>query len=226
MKVSEVKYARKFNTGNYESEEYSVTAIVEEDDSATAVFQKLKQEVTAAHSGEQSGEANEEETATEDQPTRRRGSKKGKGSNSDKGETENETEEEKTEDVEGEEEESETEAGNETEDDSQEESDDEETTSKRSKKLTRSTDGADTGGKVKKNFKKKAQVYQRTNPSHKDIFSTVLKEVAPLWKKDEKSKTKGKLASQKLEGSEFLDDNGKVLASFKQDVKKHMGVKK
>lgn len=220
MKVSEIRYARKFNTGNYESEEYAVTAIVEEDDSAKEVFKQLKQEITAAHSGEQSGEESEEETATEDKPTRRRGSKKGKGSNSDKGEAETETEEE-TEEVEGEEE-SETESGNEEEDDSQsesEESEDEETTEKPPKKSARSTGGA-AAGKGKKGFKKKPQVYQRTNPRHKDVFSSVLKEVFPTWKKDDKTKAKGKMISQKMEGEEFLDENGKVLASFKQSAKK------
>lgn len=215
MKVSEVKYARKFNTGNYESEEYSVTAIVEEDDSATEVFKQLKTEVASAHSGSAQGETNEEETTAEDQPTCGRRPKKGKGSDSD----ESKASEEETEEVEGEEEAEETEAGN---DEPEEEETPDESEEKPLKKSRRSTDGAEAGKAGGKKFKKKPQVYQRSNKAHKDIFSSVLKEVAPDWKKTPASTAKGKSVSQKMEGEEFLDENGKVLATFKQSVKKAM----
>lgn len=73
--------------------------------------------------------------------------------------------------------------------------------------------------------KKKPQVYDRESDTHKEIFSTVLKGVSPNWKKDAKLKAKAKSASVKLEGADFLDAEGEVLASFKQSVKKHLGSK-
>lgn len=111
-------------------------------------------------------------------------------------------------------------------DESEEEDDetDDEDEDKKPPKKTAKKPAAKTAGKKK--FKSKAQSYARDNDTHKEIFSGVLKAVAPQWKKDAASKKRAKDASVKLEGSDFLDAEGEVLASFKQSVKKHMSVKK
>lgn len=162
-----------------------------------------------------------------------------------KGETDSE-EENGEDDGENSEGESEEEEGNE-EDESQEEDDDgeavddgeadddseeEDSKKKQGKKSGRSTATAGKAGKAtksevkdKKTFKKKPQAYARDNDTHKEIFSGILKAVAPKWKTDPKTKTRAKGASVKLEGSEFLDAEGDVLASFKSSVKKLMAVK-
>jgi hypothetical protein len=104
---------------------------------------------------------------------------------------------------------------------------------KPSKKSPPSTAGKKTGKatakpapKGKKSFKKKPQSYARDNDTHKEIFSGVLKAVKPDWKKDAASKKRAKEISVKLEGDDFLDENGNVLVSFKQSVKKFMLAKK
>ncbi len=129
----------------------------------------------------------------------------------------------------GEPEEEETEEGNEEEDedtessDESEEEDEEEVPASKTKKTSKSSgdkDGPQTTGSKK--TKKKPQVYQRTNGTHKEIFSNVLKEVAPKWKESTASKAKGKNASLEMEGEEFLDHTGEVVPSFRAAVKKLM----
>lgn len=80
--------------------------------------------------------------------------------------------------------------------------------------------------KAKKASKKKAQTYSRSSEQHKEILSTVLKAVAPDWKKTEEGKANAKKTSMEMEGEEFLDENGEVLESFKSQVKKMMSKKK
>jgi len=74
----------------------------------------------------------------------------------------------------------------------------------------------------KKNFKKKPQSYSRSSEQHKEILSTLLKSVAPDWKKTDDGKARAKDASQKMEGKDFLDEEGEVLQSFKDEVQKLM----
>jgi len=47
--------------------------------------------------------------------------------------------------------------------------------------------------------------------------------VAPKWKSSFESKAHAKKVSQKLNGKDFLDENGKVLSSFEAEAKKLMG---
>lgn len=108
-------------------------------------------------------------------------------------------------------------------DDSDDEGNDEEPQARRGKKKSSKKVSKKKAGK--KAFKSKPQAYDRENDTHKEIFSGVLKAVAPTWKKDAKLKAKAKSTSVKLEGSDFLDGDGEVLASFKQSVKKSLGVK-
>lgn len=42
MVVTSITYRRKFNLGNYETEDYEITAQVDEGESPTEVLQKLK----------------------------------------------------------------------------------------------------------------------------------------------------------------------------------------
>lgn len=225
MKITEVKYARKYNLGNYESEDYGLTAIVEEDDKASDVFAELKQEITAAQSGEKDQDNDTDDTSrdqeSEDQDNESDDEDaNGKGNEETNSDDSDEDDEEGNDDAKV----SESNSGNdEDEDDEEDEAD-----KKPAKKSKASTAGSKVGKAkaTKKKLVKKPQAYERTNDTHKDIFSGLLKEVAPNWKKDEKSKKLAKSASVKLEGQNFLDADGEVVATFKQSVKKHMGIKK
>lgn len=142
-------------------------------------------------------------------------------SNDDDGDTEDEdkdSDSDETEDDESDEDEGDDE---DSEDDEDEESD----KKKSSKKKPAKGKDAAADKKGKKKFKAKPQNYARENDTHREIFSTVLRSVAPSWKKDAKTKKLAKDVSVKLDGENFLDADGKVLASFKQSVKKHMKVK-
>ena len=52
MKVTEAKFTRRFNTGDYEHEEYTLTAQVEGKESGAEVLSALKAEVNDAFIGE------------------------------------------------------------------------------------------------------------------------------------------------------------------------------
>lgn len=51
MEVVEIKYGRKFNIGNYESEEIVLTAVLAEGEDAQEHLVKLKELVLASHAG-------------------------------------------------------------------------------------------------------------------------------------------------------------------------------
>lgn len=199
MRISEAKFSRRYNVGNYEHEELSLTAVVEEGESAVDVLTQLKADIEAAHTG---GEA-----TSVIEPGKVKKSKK-KVEEADEEQEQEESEEETT----GGTEESDDESEEETDDEAEEEE-----TAKSSKKSSI---------KGKKAFKKKPQVYQRSNETHKEIFSGVLKVVAPKWKATAESKTAAKMVSQKMEGKPFLDESGEVLEDFKATVKRLMAGKK
>lgn len=201
MKISEAKFVRRYNVGQYEHEEYSLTAVVEDDDKAVEVLMKLKKDVAAAYSGVCEDEASEPEQDPQDTVP-----------------VEQPEEEEEEQDIfDGEEE---------TEDTEDEEEVEEPAPAKKSK-ATPTKAGAKTGSgsPAKKNLKKKPPTYSRSNETHKELFSDVLKGVAPDWKKSAVTKAKAKVVSMDMEGEEFLDEDGNVLPAFKQAVKKLMGKK-
>ena len=66
------------------------------------------------------------------------------------------------------------------------------------------------------------KTYNRAIERHKEVFSGLLRSIAPDWKKTEESKKKAKKVSEVLEGEDFLDANGEVLDSFKALVKKKL----
>lgn len=233
MKVTEIKYARRYNVGNYEHEEYSVLAILDEGDSMENAVSKLKQEVAAAHAGQAAyyedapAEKEEEETEAAEE------------TEAEETEAEEEVDEGNEEGAEAEEDEAE-ESDDEESSESSEDSEDEEPKVKargasttKSKKTSaggatsKATSTSEKSGETeKKKFKKKPQVYQRTNETHKEIFSNVLKAVAPDWKKSDKTKAKAKDVSLKMEGKDFLDETGEVIPAFRAAVKKLMDGKK
>lgn len=225
MKVTEARFTRRYNVGQYEHEEYTVIAQLEEDDSIVDALVELKSDVQKAYAGEASASsgAGTEDADTEDENKPAKRSKK-----SSKSRTTTRSEDEEADENEDEDggDETDTDSEEETDEDesedseeSEDESEEEDAPAKKPAKKTPSKDGA----KGSKKFKKKPQVYQRANETHKDIFSATLKKVAPNWKKSFEAKAHAKKVSQKLEGKEFLDENGKVLPSFEAEVKKAMG---
>lgn len=199
MKVSEARFQKRYNVAQYEHEEYSLTAVVDEDESAVEVLAQLKADIQEAYDGAASGNA-------EPEPEEEKPKKKKSKAKAEESEDEESAEDQETDEA--------------TEEEESEETESEE---------TEETEGEEDEKpvKAKKGFKKKPQAYQRSNETHKDIFtSRVLKAVAPDWKKTTESKAKAKKVSMKLEGEDFLDESGEVLASFKAAAKKLMAAKK
>jgi hypothetical protein len=219
MKVTEVKFTRRYNTGEYEFEEYTASAIVEDSELASTVLQALKLEIAKTFSGEVEAAPavpKKEEKKKDGKPkSDSRVSKRSK----DVEELEEETAEQSSDSTEDEEEaedydSSNDESDNESEADGDDSGEEEE---KPKKKVAPAP---------KKGFKKKPQEYSREVEAHIAAFSSVLKAVAPDWKKTPESKARAKAVSRKMIGKEFLDENGDVVASFKAEVKKLMAAKK
>lgn len=214
MKVTEVKFTRRYNVGQYEHEEYLVAANLDEGEVASDVLSKLKAEVQAAYAGEQSASEmedagqEEEETSEEEKPVK--ASKKSKVSptttpgeeseEEDSGEEEADQEiEDSGDDGETEEEEVETEEVDEVE---------EEEEKPKAKRGPRT--------------KSKAAKYDRSNETHKKLFAEMLAKMQPKWSKEPRLREAAKKASAKLEGKEFLDKEGELLNDFVTALRKMM----
>lgn len=197
MKISEVKYAKKFNLGNFESEEYSIVVVPGAKETPQEAFEACKLAVAEAYGGATNPTARDVEEVEVEEVV------------------EEVVEEDDTEVVE-----------EEVEDEGNDESEEEETEKKPSKKSASPTAGAKAGKVAGKTFKPKPQNYSRANETHKEIFSNLLKSVAPDWKKSFESKELAKSTSKKMDGTAFLDADGEVIAEFKSKVKKMMGGKK
>lgn len=212
MKVTEAKFTRRYNVAQYEHEEYTVGAVVEDGDDVIEVLTQLKADVEAAHAGEA--------PVTEDKPAK---SKKKKSTTVESNEDETGDDDTETDDSETD---SDSDIPEDETDEDNTETDDSEGTEEEEEppKTTKGKKAA--APKDKKKFKKKPQAYQRANEAHKELFSGVLKAVAPNWKAKETTKVLAKKVSQKMEGTDFLDEDGKVFPSFKELVRKHMSVKK
>lgn len=95
-----------------------------------------------------------------------------------------------------------------------------------------SSAGADAGTTVdevdgetvppKKAFKKKGQTYARDNQLHKKLVVEFLKKEVKGFPADPAIKGKALVVSKKMQDKDFLDEEGNVLASFKDDFKKLM----
>ena len=212
MKNVELRFNRRYNVGQYEHEDYTIVAQLEEGDSSVEALAQMKASVEAAFAGESGGEPGADAA---DKPATTGKGKKDKKSKP--APTTTQEEEEETEEIEEETGGEETEEETETEEEVETEETEEEETETEEEEIE------DPPPKKGKTFKKKPQAYQRENKTHKDIFSSVLKKVAPKWKSSFESKAHAKKVSQKLNGKDFLDENGKVLSSFEAEAKKLMG---
>ncbi len=200
MKVVEVKYTKRFNLGNYEHEEISLTAAVEDDGDMNIVEEilGLKTMAESAHSGATKGadeeqapleDAGPEEEETPEEKPKAKPAKKSKPAptTAPSKEVEEDGTDEETVDEDG--------------------TDEEEEEEKPA---------------PKKKFKKSGTVYQRSNETHKKIFADHLTNLIPKWKASEASKAKAKKLSLELDGKDFLDADGKGVPSFIAALKKGM----
>lgn len=216
MKVTEAKFTRRFRLADYEHEEYTVSAIVEDKDDVGEVIGELKESVLAAFTGKA------EETKTKE----KKNARTAKARDTDDEDSNEGAEPEGNESTDGESSDDD-EAPDSKDSDNADDSTDEGETTDSDVKTKGKSKGAEKGAKKGKSestsgkkYRSKAQDYNREIEQHKEIFSGVLKSVNPDWKKSEASKNKAKEVSQKMEGKEFLDANGEVLDSFTADVKK------
>lgn len=221
MKISEAKYTRRFNLGDYEHEEYSLTCVVEDDDKGTEALLELKKEVLVAHSNEppevETEEKEEKKNAksSSSKNSNKNGKAAGKGAkgSDDEGSEDNEESDAETSDDDNDPPES-----DEAEDAGDEAEDEEQETKPVKGKNSKGKSGAKDEGK--KTFKKKPQTYNRSIEQHKEIFGGVVRSINPKWKDNDVTKKKVKKASESLEGEDFLDENGEVIEDFKAKVKK------
>lgn len=234
MKVTEAKFTKRYRTGDYEHEEYALTAVGEED-SGAEVLMKLKSEVEQAHSGEavateaaaepvkepknkkpkkekkekqneRSNDISEDEDVSDEDPAEQDSGSDDEGSEDDEAtdsEADSDTDDNADEDASGDDEESE--EGDEQEDDP------------KPAKAASKKEG------TKKGLRKKPQTYNRNIEQHKEIFSGILRSIAPGWNKTDAGKIKGREISSKMSNKEFLDENGEVVPEFKAEVKKLFG---
>jgi hypothetical protein len=200
MKVTDLKFARRYAVADYEYAEYTVSAVLDEEGDVTPAeaLQTLKAEVEAAHKGAASSPA--KASPKKEEPKKMDSPKKAKP------QSPGADDEEEVDDV------------GESEDDADDEVVDQEEEEKKpaSKKPSKSSDA----GPKKSGFKKKGSVYDRENELHKKLFSEKAKELVPGWNKSEAGKAKGKKLSQQLAGTEFLDENGEIVESFEKAMKK------
>lgn len=214
-KVTEAKYTHRYNLGEYNYEEYTLTAVAEDRDTGSGLLLELKEEVNKAHAGE----ATEAETKTEKKDKTTKEKKNGKRKSTD---SDDETESKEAAEDDASESDDEGDSDNEASDgeagddanDSTEEGEaegDEQEEEEQPKKVA-----------GKKGFKKKPQHYDRKVEAHKEKLSGLLKSVSPNWNKTDAGKAAAKSASKELEGEPFLDENGEILDSFKSKLKKLM----
>lgn len=197
MKVTEVKYMQRFNMGNYEHAEYSISVAPTETESISSVVSTLKQAVSDSHAG-----VSTEAIVEKVEEPKNKKALTPKGSKSASKAPEVVEEEEETDEDEDEIDEDDLEVD--------EEEEEEEIAPKK-------TASKKTPGKQKA---AKATPYDRTNDTHKNLVSQLVKSIDPLFMK--KNKEESQAMSKKLNGSDFLDADGGVLASFKKTVQTTM----
>ena len=232
--INEAKLTKRYNTGEYEFEEYSLGAVVDERESGVQVLKELKLQINEAFTGEKSTEAAAEpETKTEkkaDKKAKKEKKKDAKPSDSDDDAdgSESESEDASNDDDESvaDDEASDDAASDDSDGESDDSSEDESEEDAKPAKKGKGKEEPAAKEKGKGKFKKKPQVYNRGIEQHKEIFSGLLRSVSPDWKKSDKTKALAKNTSAEMEGENFLDENGEVLAEFKAAVVKHMKSKK
>lgn len=224
MKINEVKYMKRANLGNYEHEEITIGAAVEEGETVGEVLTLLKSKVEAALAGKlepveaipTTGKAQSSSpTATDTAKTK---GKKGKPAPAPEPEAEAETVEDDSL------------VDDENADDAEGIIDDEELTEEDptpepapapAKKVAAkpAPAAAKTAAKAAPKAKKMTP-YDRANQLHKKLFVELLNVQHPGWKT--KAPAKAKDVSVSLSGTDFLDAEGSVVDSFKAATKAAM----
>lgn len=236
--INEAKLTKRYNTGDYEFEEYTLGAVVDEKESGAEVLTELKAQINNAFVGEAKPETKAEKKSAKTEKKEEK--KNGKSTNSKTSTANNKAsdDEDSSDEDSGDADESDSDDettdgedsdGDDNSSDDSEDGDDEDSGStkdtKASKGKSAKSGQAEEGKSGKSKFKKKPQSYNRGIEQHKEIFSGVLRSVSPDWKKSDELKVKAKKASESLENEPFLDEAGEVLESFKAMVRNHMKVK-
>ena len=229
--VNDAKFTKRFVTGDYQFEEYTLGAVVDERESGVQVLRELKLQVNEAFSAGSGAAAADAAEEQEEKPATKKGKKNAKSKTSASDDKANDDEDSSSEDAEsdGESDQDDDAADASDGDDGDDSSDDssaddadgddaEEDAEEDAKKAAKA--------KGPKKFKAKPQVYSRSIEQHKELFSGVLRSVMPDWKKSEKTKALAKEASAAMDGEDFLDAEGNVVPEFEAQVKKLMKVKK
>jgi hypothetical protein len=238
MIVTDAKYTRRVNTGDFEFKEMTLSAQVEQGETGAEALISLEAEIASALSGQATTAAAPEVKKETTKQAAQKPAKKGKtnGKHNDDTDNENTDDEDPASEDAGSDDESDsddettdTEASDDSDDSTEEDSSDEKTdgSSDDNEEETKPAKGKSSPSKTgKKTFKKKPQSYNRGIEQHKEIFSSTLRSVMPDWKKSQVTKDRAKKVSEQLEGESFLDENGEVLPEFTAQVKKLMSAKK
>lgn len=207
--MGRVAVTKRYNVAQYEHEEYSIEIEIDEKEEAVDALVELKGMIQKAYETDAATASSEEE----EKPRRGRKPKASK----DEGDIDEEDEEE------SDEEEIDEEADAEEEGEEDEENDEEEVVEnpKRGGKKA----AAKTTTTAKKS-RSKPTMYDRTDETHKKLFTEALTSYFPSWKKSEATKKKAKQISIKLDGTSFLDNEGSFTDEFIGNLRKGMGSKK
>lgn len=232
--INEAKLTKRYNTGDYEFEEYTLGAVVDEKESGAEVLSELKAQINDAFVGKTAETKTETKTEKKSGKKDKKEEKKNatsKTSSTDDENTDDEDSSNEDDSVDGESNQDDETTDGEDGNDSDDSSDDAEDDGDGEEDAPASKGKSGKGGKTEegkggKKFKKKPQNYNRGIEQHKEIFSGVLRSVSPDWKKSDDLKAKAKKASESMEGVSFLDEAGEVLPAFKDSVKKLMALKK
>lgn len=229
MKVTEAKFLRRVNIGNYEHEEYSLACVVNEEDKygetgedalnmlKAEVFKSMSTAVSLEDKPKKEGKIkNGKSNSVKDSDQSGKDTSSKDAGNDGEGDQDNEAADSEVRDNSD----SPSEEGSGNGESGEEEKQPKPAKGKSSKGEASPKETTKKEGK--KSFKRKPQAYDRSIEQHKEIFSGALRSIAPDWKSSEDSKKKAKKSSETLEGEEFLDENGEVLDTFKQKLKKLM----
>jgi len=187
MEITSLRYGRKFNLGNYESEEIAFEGVLEDGESPLECLQEMKSAVMEAYKGVSA------EPVTQKEPTKKKAAKK--------------VVEEEPEDTDLEDE-------DEFVDDETEEEEPKKAAKKKVTKKATAKKATKKKATKKKATRKKNTPYDRSLELHKKLIGEMLTEELPNWKKDADIKTACKNASVEMEGEDFLDSEGNILESF------------
>ena len=226
MKITEAKLTKRFKTGEYEHEEYALSADVESK-SGAAALQYLREQILEAFSGEVTSTKEEKPKAAKKAAKKeeKKNAKQANPVNDEESDDEATSSEDSGDADEGAENDEATDSkdrddsDDSADDGESDEADSEEAKPAKSSKASSSKPSAEKG---KKSFKKKPQAYDRSIEQHKDIFSGVVRSVSPDWKKSDELKARAKKSSEEMEGENFLDENGEVYPTFRTMVARLM----